>query len=77
MFLATHRAADAEHGAFCPSCECVITSAAGIPVHVAAATGHVGNVTFTPTEAGEYEYYCTVAGHKVSGMVGKLTVVAP
>ena len=48
-----------------------------LPVHVAAEMGHVGDVTFTPTEAGEYEYYCTVAGHKVSGMVGKLTVVAP
>lgn len=48
-----------------------------LPVHVAADTGHEAMVTFTPTEAGEYEFYCTVAGHKASGMVGKLIVVQP
>ncbi len=45
-----------------------------LPVHVAADVGHEGTVTFVPTEAGEYEFYCTVAGHKASGMVGKLIV---
>ena len=45
-----------------------------LPVHVAAEPSHTANVTFTPSEAGEYEFYCTVAGHKTSGMVGKLTV---
>ena len=48
-----------------------------LPVHVAALQGHTATVTFTPTEAGEYVFYCTVAGHKASGMLGKLTVVAP
>jgi uncharacterized cupredoxin-like copper-binding protein len=48
-----------------------------LPVHVAAEQGHTANVTFTPSEPGEYEFYCTVAGHKVSGMVGKLVVVVP
>jgi uncharacterized cupredoxin-like copper-binding protein len=48
-----------------------------LPVHVAAAQGDEGTVTFTPTEAGTYEFYCTVAGHKASGMVGKLIVVGP
>jgi uncharacterized cupredoxin-like copper-binding protein len=48
-----------------------------LPVHVAAEASHSGTVTFTPSEAGEYEFFCTVAGHKVSGMVGRLTVVAP
>ena len=48
-----------------------------LPVHVAAAQGHEGIVTFTPTEAGTYEFFCTVAGHKASGMVGKLIVVGP
>lgn len=48
-----------------------------LPVHVAAETGHEATVTFTPTEPGEYEFYCTVAGHKASGMVGKLIVVQP
>jgi uncharacterized cupredoxin-like copper-binding protein len=45
-----------------------------LPVHVAAEPNHTATVTFTPSEAGEYEFYCTVAGHKASGMVGKLTV---
>jgi uncharacterized cupredoxin-like copper-binding protein len=44
-------------------------------VHIAADAGHSGSITFTPTEAGEYEFYCTVAGHKAAGMVGKLIVV--
>jgi uncharacterized cupredoxin-like copper-binding protein len=48
-----------------------------LAVHVAAEGGHTGTVTFIPSEPGQYEFYCTVAGHKVSGMVGKLTVVAP
>lgn len=46
-----------------------------LPVHVAAEANHSGTVTFTPSEPGEYEFYCTVAGHKVSGMFGKLIVV--
>jgi uncharacterized cupredoxin-like copper-binding protein len=45
-----------------------------LPVHVAAEPSHTATVSFTPSEAGEYEFYCTVAGHKASGMVGKLTV---
>jgi uncharacterized cupredoxin-like copper-binding protein len=48
-----------------------------LPVHVAAEPSHEGTVTFTPTEAGTYEFYCTVAGHKASGMVGRLIVVNP
>ena len=28
-------------------------------------------------EAGEYEFYCSVSGHRQSGMLGKLIVVAP
>jgi uncharacterized cupredoxin-like copper-binding protein len=43
-------------------------------VHVAAAPGATGTVTFTPTSPGTYEYFCTVAGHKEAGMVGTLTV---
>jgi uncharacterized cupredoxin-like copper-binding protein len=43
-------------------------------IHVAAAPGATGTVTFTPTEPGTYEYFCTVAGHKEAGMVGTLTV---
>jgi uncharacterized cupredoxin-like copper-binding protein len=43
-------------------------------VHVAAAAGSRGTLTFTPTKPGQYEFYCTVAGHKEAGMVGVLTV---
>ena len=46
-------------------------------VHVAANAGKSGTVTFTPTEAGEYEFNCTVAGHQAAGLVGKLIVTAP
>ena len=46
-----------------------------LALHVAApANGGQAVLEFTPTEAGEYEYYCTVAGHKEAGMVGTLVV---
>ena len=43
-------------------------------VHVAAAPGATGTVDFTPSEAGTYEFYCTIEGHKEAGMVGTLVV---
>lgn len=43
-------------------------------VHVAAETGGSHSVEFTPSEAGEYEFFCTVQGHKEAGMVGTLVV---
>jgi uncharacterized cupredoxin-like copper-binding protein len=45
-------------------------------LHVAANIGGKGTLTFTPSKAGTYEFYCTVAGHKEAGMVGTLTVTA-
>ena len=36
-----------------------------------------GTVTFTPTEPGEYVYYCSLPGHRDIGMWGTLTVVDP
>lgn len=48
-----------------------------LDVHVSAAAGESATITFTPSEPGEYEYFCTVAGHKESGMVGALIVEAP
>ncbi|MCL5996583.1 MAG: cupredoxin domain-containing protein [Chloroflexi bacterium] len=48
-----------------------------LAVHVAAEAGHTGTVMFTPSEAGTYEIYCTVAGHRQSGMTGRLIVTAP
>jgi uncharacterized cupredoxin-like copper-binding protein len=44
-------------------------------VHVSAAAGNEGAVVFTATEAGEYEFYCSVPGHKEAGMIGTLKVV--
>ncbi|MBI4788918.1 MAG: cupredoxin domain-containing protein [Chloroflexi bacterium] len=46
-------------------------------VHVAAMNGKTGELEFTPTSPGTYEFVCTVAGHKEAGMVGKLVVVNP
>lgn len=36
--------------------------------------GNSGTVTFTPTEPGEYEFYCSVGNHRAKGMVGTLIV---
>ncbi len=36
-------------------------------------SGEMGSVTFT-APAGEYEYYCSVPGHREAGMVGTLIV---
>jgi uncharacterized cupredoxin-like copper-binding protein len=44
-------------------------------VHVSAATGNEGFVEFTATKTGEYEFYCSVPGHKEAGMIGILKVV--
>ncbi len=46
-------------------------------VHVAAPIGGRGSVEFTPSTPGEYEFFCTTAGHKEAGMKGTLVVQAP
>ena len=46
-------------------------------VHVAAPMGGNNTIEFTPSEPGEYEFFCTVSGHKEAGMVGTLVVKAP
>jgi len=43
-------------------------------VHGEAMPGVTGSVAFTPTQAGTYEFFCAVAGHKEAGMVGTLIV---
>jgi uncharacterized cupredoxin-like copper-binding protein len=48
-----------------------------LDVHVSAAAGQSATITFTPGAPGEYEYFCTVPGHRESGMVGTLVVAAP
>lgn len=44
-------------------------------LHIAATDEQSGVLDFTPTQAGEYEFYCSTAGHKEGGMVGRLIVV--
>ena len=39
-----------------------------------AEPGTTATVMFTVTEAGEYDFACTIPGHKEAGMVGKLVV---
>ena len=47
-----------------------------LDLHVAAPPGGgSGTLEFTPTEPGEYEFYCTVPGHREAGMRGTLVVV--
>ena len=46
-------------------------------VHAAAPIGGRSSVEFTPSTPGEYEFFCTIAGHKEAGMVGTLVVEAP
>lgn len=46
-----------------------------LDLHVATQPNGVSTLTFTPTEAGEYEFFCSVPGHKEAGMIGKLIVV--
>lgn len=46
-------------------------------LHAHTESGEQLTVTFTPTEPGTYEFYCSVPGHLEEGMVGKLVVNAP
>ena len=39
-----------------------------------AAPGTTATVIFTPTKIGEYEYYCTIPGHREAGMLGRAVV---
>jgi uncharacterized cupredoxin-like copper-binding protein len=40
-----------------------------------AMPGTTAVVLFTPTQPGEYEFNCTLPGHKEAGMVGRIIVV--
>jgi uncharacterized cupredoxin-like copper-binding protein len=48
-----------------------------LDLHLSAHAGESATITFTPSEPGEYRYFCTVPGHEESGMVGTLVVEAP
>ena len=47
----------------------------GERIHVEVASGEEDSVTLElPDEAGDIEFYCTIPGHRESGMEGVLTV---
>ena len=50
---------------------------AAYAIHALTQPGGSTTITFTALEAGEYEIFCTVQGHKDAGMIGTLVVVAP
>lgn len=41
---------------------------------VEAKSGEADSVAFTPVETGEFEFYCTISGHRRRGMEGTLVV---
>lgn len=43
-------------------------------LHVSTMPGESSTIQFTPTDAGTYEFFCTVKGHLEAGMIGKLVV---
>ncbi|MEA2026400.1 MAG: cupredoxin domain-containing protein [Chloroflexota bacterium] len=43
---------------------------------IAVVVGETSEGTLTDAAPGEYEFYCTIPGHKAAGMVGTLTVEA-
>ncbi len=44
------------------------------PLHIAAEADEHGELVFEATEAGEYEFYCSVPGHREAGMVGTVII---
>jgi uncharacterized cupredoxin-like copper-binding protein len=44
-------------------------------LHVSTLPGQSSSIEFTPTEAGTYEFFCTVEGHREAGMTGKMVVI--
>jgi uncharacterized cupredoxin-like copper-binding protein len=44
-------------------------------IHIHAKPGDKSSITFKPLESGTFEFYCTLPGHKESGMVGSLRVL--
>jgi uncharacterized cupredoxin-like copper-binding protein len=43
-------------------------------LHASVKPGETNVLSFTPTESGTYEFFCTVPGHQAAGMVGTLIV---
>ena len=45
-------------------------------LHFFAKAGEVASLQFTALEPGNYEIFCSIAGHKEAGMIGALIVAA-
>lgn len=43
-------------------------------LHTMAEHGTTSTLAFTPTKAGEYTFFCSVAGHREAGMQGTIVV---
>ncbi|MBA2175665.1 hypothetical protein H0266_12260 [Halobacillus locisalis] len=43
-------------------------------IHMNAKSGQTVKIKFIPQETGEFEFFCTVPGHKEAGMVGTFIV---
>jgi uncharacterized cupredoxin-like copper-binding protein len=43
-------------------------------LHTMAEHGTTSRVAFTPTKAGRYTFFCSVAGHREAGMQGTIVV---
>jgi uncharacterized cupredoxin-like copper-binding protein len=46
----------------------------GDELFVGAGGGGEGTLAFTPEEAGEFVFYCTISGHRQLGMEGRIVV---
>ncbi len=46
--------------------------AESLDLHVMAPVGDRSTLAFTVLQAGTYEYFCSVPGHREAGMVGRL-----
>ena len=44
------------------------------PLHIAAEGDDNGELVFKATKAGEYVFYCSVPGHRETGMVGTIII---
>ncbi|MCM3597941.1 cupredoxin domain-containing protein [Metabacillus idriensis] len=44
-------------------------------IHIHAEPGKQSSITFKALETGVFEYYCTLPGHKESGMIGNMSVL--
>ena len=51
--------------------------AGGTDIQVFAGPGEQSSVEFTPGRPGVFVFICTISGHEVKGMAGRVEVLAP